>query len=201
MKPRVSHTIFASAVVLLGASMACRAPAIFATPTGISSACGISIEPTSADLAWAAAFAEEAFDPDEWTRKAEIAHNHAIVTWTHTQTGELAYWQYLRYPCGYNRTDLDAYYSQYNLEHVFFADYQEVEFGAVCSGPAARLTLRELTADFAGRHYLIRFWADTPDELHTLTVSLVFLDTNEDGLAAYAKKIYPELPTCGDQEG
>lgn len=149
---------------------------------------------TNEDIDFAQHFAESIFSDDQWERSLTTQHDRVMSTWIKADSGNLAYLDYRIYSDGYTQEDLDWYYSDESFSEVLYSNYENVQKTTSCTDGA--LALYEFDASYEGTPYLIRDWVDTSNPTRIADLSIIFTLADENELHAYAKAVFPSLPSC-----
>ncbi len=160
--------------------------------------CKSATEPTQRDVDYILAFTGDIFKSKEWQRSYADESMRASVTWMHANNGSLAHLSYLIFSCGYTQKDIDDYFSPQNFQEILFSGYQNLNRTGICTQADSNLTLYEFAADYQGEKYLIRDWVKLDTPTRVLDFMLIFPQTEQAQLDAYARQVFPNLSTCAE---
>jgi hypothetical protein len=150
------------------------------------------------DLAAALAFVGGAFNAPTWTRQTNTESDRNTATWQASDLGALAFLEYLHYDCGIPEGAMDAYYSPEGFA-TLLSNYESHTETADCGKNGLRLY--EFTVVSHGADYLMRYWVTQTSPTRVAGLMLVFPASNPSKLAAYAGRLFPQLPTCAAAAG
>lgn len=155
-----------------------------------------SNSPSAEDEAYALAYADGVFSPEDWDKTHQVRDERVTVTWRSKTDTSLAHMEYVVFPCGRDKATIDAYFSQENFEQVIFSAYEDLEIGRSCQKSTTPL-LHEFVATSAGINYDVRFWIDLDQADDRLLDIFIALPVgNEDTLNSYGQALFPSLPAC-----
>lgn len=166
-------------------------PTPFAPPNEVISICP---PPAESDFQVVAEIERGMFGAPTWALSQSDLPDRSRYTWVANALGGLAMIELLRYDCGYDQADVDAYYSGGDAWDVIFSSYESYEYTAVCV--EGDVVLHEFDAVVGGYNYTIRYWVDPVSDQRLATVMLVFPEWEADEMRRYARRLYPDLVSC-----
>lgn len=139
-------------------------------------------------------FAPGAFERSLWTESFSSSPERITKTWLSSELSAVSNLEYLVYNCGYQQSDLDAYYSDENFKTSIFQNYQDVKKTDECS--KSGLQHFEFKGSYQQTKYLMYYWVKQDSDSRILDFMMAFPAKQEDALKKYARQVYPDLPTC-----
>lgn len=139
------------------------------------------------------ALVEGVFDPSEWSLELSTAESKNVATWRSDATGALVFMEYLHYDCGVTEAQIDEYYSPEGFDTLFL-NYETHAQTAACRVGALRLY--EFDAVFGGSDYHTLYYVEQVSPTRVVGVDMIFPAAYRAKQAAYAARLYPELPSC-----
>ena len=158
----------------------------------------VSSEATQKDIDRVLSITEGVLDPDEWERSYVVMENRVAVTWSSVAWSAVIYLEALIFPCGYDETTLDEYFSAGNWSTIL-SNYQGHESTGECrSADGARLY--QFRALSQGVEYHIRYWAQGDTAARVIVLMAVFPVGSEDRLDEYSSRLFPRLDSCEQEK-
>lgn len=150
---------------------------------------------TDADFAQATSIGDGVFEPERWELQTGEHPGLISVGWFENDIEALAHGQLLLYNCGYTQAEIDDFYDDENM-NVMLGGYESHTQTAECT--QAGLTLREYDVGYEGRTYKVRFWIEPLGDTRVRDMHLGFFPENIEEMDAYARRLYPDLPSCSE---
>lgn len=158
--------------------------------------CGVSPEPTQADIDRALSYTGQIFAVSAWERTYSVAESHVAVTWQDVGHGALVYLEARIKPCGYEEPDLNKDFSGENWKAIF-ANYESYQLITECRIDTG-LRLYQFKSQNQGYEYAINYWVQSDTDTRVIVTMIVFPAENEGQalLSNYSAQLFPDLPEC-----
>ena len=154
----------------------------------------ISTEPTQADIDRALTFTKDLFRGSDWERSYTVQSGRVSVTWTNSVDGAVAYLEVLIFPCGYQESDLDDYFSILNWQ-VIFANYESYLLVGECK-KGNDLRLYQFSAVEEGFDYDIKYWVEKDTKTNVISMMIVFPAESDALMDTHSKSLFPNFISC-----
>jgi hypothetical protein len=154
----------------------------------------ISSEPTQKDIDRALSYTHEIFDESDWEKNFTFAENRVSVTWLNNAQGAIVYLEVIIFPCSYEESDLNKYYSNESWE-IIFQNYESYELMDECKTDAG-LRLYEFETKNQGFEYGVRYWVSNDTDTRVISSMIVFPLESQSMLDEYSSMLFPDYSTC-----